>query len=561
MLTEEQRPTWLPAPPSDLGPRTGAVSRHPRATLVSVAIGAAFERKLDMLRASATAAGFDDALLWRESDFLADPVLSTRLRESNATFRDAFEKLRHEHFDPRALKLTQSFRPFCAAFKMVALWRALQQSEEGDFVMWTDSSRYFSNITLSAGLLQGAIDMLRGAISRSSLPLHVTTRWRTSPWYARRTQSGRWAPLHVNSALGLLTCSGWDCETDLYTWNGQQQVISDYARVAYSDLISSGELLQRPLILNANILLRNTAEMQLFVWDWLGMAVAKPHAFCNSHVQDQAAFTILVYNRSLPLINVCPYIDLPSKRGYEPQKCVKHTKSANTFLELLGRGAFEVVPSSDYDELREGYAVRGGALPVTDSLHMARLSTAVDTRSALAPPLAPPTVSTQQATRATWSSHEAARKIAVAPALAAVAAPVEKAVAVAQHTQPTQQTTISMNEEGGTRCLSPRAATEGSALVRVAVCYHGLQRSSALVVESHRQHLFKPLQHADVHVDTRVFVHTWTNGGQDEAARARANASLYDAGAVIAVDDQAPFRAQLFRKWPELQQSKLGLPR
>ena len=44
--------------------------------------------------------------------------------------------------------------------------------------------------------------------------------------------------------------------------------------------------------------------------------------------QDQAAFTVLVYNRSLPLINVCPYLDLPSKRGYEPQKCVRHTKHA-----------------------------------------------------------------------------------------------------------------------------------------------------------------------------------------------------------------------------------------
>ena len=46
------------------------------------------------------------------------------------------------------------------------------------------------------------------------------------------------------------------------------------------------------------------AETRLFVWDWLGMAVAKPRGFCSSHVQDQAAFTILVYNRSLPLVNV-----------------------------------------------------------------------------------------------------------------------------------------------------------------------------------------------------------------------------------------------------------------
>ena len=91
-----------------------------------------------------------------------------------------------------------------------------------------------------------------------------------------------------------------------------------------------------------------------------------------AHPQDQAAFTILVLNRSLPLVNICPYLNMPSKRGWEPQKCVRATKHPALFLGALRDGAFEVVPSSEYDALREGYTNPGmGTLPVTDSLHLA----------------------------------------------------------------------------------------------------------------------------------------------------------------------------------------------
>ena len=79
---------------------------------MSVAIGSDFESKLELLRVSAYAAGFDRTLLWREADFLADPILDTQL-SSRATFRDAFDVLRRERFDDRAQVLTKSFRPYC----------------------------------------------------------------------------------------------------------------------------------------------------------------------------------------------------------------------------------------------------------------------------------------------------------------------------------------------------------------------------------------------------------------------------------------------------------------
>ena len=118
-------------------------------------------------------------------------------------------------------------------------------------------------------------------------------------------------------------------------------------------MISGGDeaLLQRPLILNSNILLENTPANRLLAWDWLQMAVQRPNAFCTSHVQDQAAWSILVLNRSLPLVNVCPYM-----AGKGGQLCVKNQKNTNMFIGALAKGAFEVVKPDEVDWLREGYS-------------------------------------------------------------------------------------------------------------------------------------------------------------------------------------------------------------
>ena len=251
-MADVRRPTWLPSPPAAEidSPDTHRPRRpqNPRCTLVSVGIGHPFEERLDELRASAAAAGFDRVILWREADFLSDPVLDT-LIDGRHTFRDVFTGvLRRERFDPAALKLTKSFRPYCAAFKMVALWRALQQSEPGDYVVWVDASRYFKDVTLQPSLLRPAIDVLRGArgprprsasmnktakvAMNDTAGLRVASRWASSPWYIDHRTNAEWERLDVGSAFGLLTCSAWDCETDLYTWNGQQQVMNEHTRAA-----------------------------------------------------------------------------------------------------------------------------------------------------------------------------------------------------------------------------------------------------------------------------------------------------------------------------------------
>ena len=89
------------------------------------------------------------------------------------------------------------------------------------------------------------------------------------------------------------------------------------------------------------------------MWDWFAMAAARPQGFCMSHTEDQATFTMLVQNRSLPLLNPCVY--LTHVRGYE--KCYTYTKRANNFLGILGAGRFEVVAGTEYERVLDGHEV------------------------------------------------------------------------------------------------------------------------------------------------------------------------------------------------------------
>ena len=335
--------------------RNNGTYHHPQFTLCSVAIGEPYESHLEQLRFSAAAAGFDRTMLWKKSDVLADPLLNQSNIGAAFGVMDAFFRRYHHkkgtgHF---------SARPYCAAFKPVIMWRALLSSAPGDYVLWADASQYAQNITLLGGLQQ-AVALLTGQVPRP-LPRKVTgRRWESTPWFQAHARDG-WTSLAVRSVYGLLTCSAWDCGADLYTWNGQDNAIEPKTLAGYAELIGGGgdALLQRPLILNSNILLENTPANKLLVWDWLQMAVQRPSAFCTSHVQDQAAWTILVLNRSLPLVNMCPYMKHKGAGA-----CVRKQKNTNYLIAALEKGAFEVVTPDEVDWLREGYSRNpNGLLP------------------------------------------------------------------------------------------------------------------------------------------------------------------------------------------------------
>ena len=99
---EVARPTSLPPPPcghetsNHRGNDSHRVShRPPRFTLCSVAIGEPYESRLEQLRFSAAAAGFDRTLLWKRSDVLADPLFQQSNISAAFDVMDAFFRRYH----------------------------------------------------------------------------------------------------------------------------------------------------------------------------------------------------------------------------------------------------------------------------------------------------------------------------------------------------------------------------------------------------------------------------------------------------------------------------------
>ena len=131
-LASVQRPAWMPQPP--LAAMLPDVPRpsQPRATLASAAITqdgnrwasfvSQYASRLMQLDRSARAAGFEETLLIDSREaILGDPIF--------------------QRFGGTALaQRLKRGRPFCDAFKPVALWRALMRSREGDYVMWADAA-------------------------------------------------------------------------------------------------------------------------------------------------------------------------------------------------------------------------------------------------------------------------------------------------------------------------------------------------------------------------------------------------------------------------------------
>ena len=121
-------PAWLWPPPAEaattsspLAVRTG----QPAVTLVSAALGpATYLRPLERFRKSWRAGGFNSSLLWTARELHADALYKRFAREF-----DALAKHRQR-------------RPYCAAFKPLAILRALLESCDGDYVLWADSSKY-----------------------------------------------------------------------------------------------------------------------------------------------------------------------------------------------------------------------------------------------------------------------------------------------------------------------------------------------------------------------------------------------------------------------------------
>jgi hypothetical protein len=167
---------------------------RPRVTLVSVAIGEPYETSLRKMRGSATGVGFDSTLLWTRREFLADPLAQKH--------RSALLQMQRNH---AARKKRHPYdRPYCGAFKPFVIFRALNQSEEGEFVMWADASKYH-DMRLHDVSVHRAISMLTGRRRTPPRPplSHASRAYNATRWLHRRRREARRS---VRSAFGVMHC-------------------------------------------------------------------------------------------------------------------------------------------------------------------------------------------------------------------------------------------------------------------------------------------------------------------------------------------------------------------
>lgn len=335
--------------------------------LVSYAEHEPYESTQRKLNETAVGAGFGSTLMWTRSHFLADPLVAGELNESFAKLDTL-----HANDDTWPYGDKGPARPFCASVKPLMLLRAMtDHAGEGQYVMWLDSSKYFKNgFTHDKATLQAAIDVLSGR--SKSLPAADTLPPPDAPWRAyleegaergellpRTGQRGRAGP---TSMFGVLHSTY--IEGGLFHANGDNEVVNLKTLKQFRDLVPAdvdrGQFFRRPTVLDSTLILANSPEMRALMWDWLQMAVAKPEGFCSSHTQDQAAWAILVQNRSLPLLNFNAYgthhqfpdgirIDDAERAALENSGML--LKSINYLLQLIAHGMYEATTGTDWDDL------------------------------------------------------------------------------------------------------------------------------------------------------------------------------------------------------------------
>lgn len=278
---------------------------RPKITLVSVAIGRGYVARLDLLERGAVLLGFDRTLLWRDADVSA----------SVQAIAETAAKL--SEYNKRAPKP----RPFCAAFKPLIMLRAFEESREGDWVLWADSSAY-TNASLAA--------MLKPAAQPPAVDAHAAV----AALQAAGLDDG---------AFGVMACPHF-CARKLCMPNGANRMMQPATLEAYSARIDdSASFMHEPHVLNSNILLRVSASNRQLLRDWLGMAVQSPRGFCSSHPQDQSALTILTRAQGLPLLLGCENGSPPDEiwvaKGWS---CHRDQKMLTAFLRVIQRRQFSV---------------------------------------------------------------------------------------------------------------------------------------------------------------------------------------------------------------------------
>jgi len=256
-----------------------------RVTLVSVGIHEPYESSLRAIESMAPLLGYYRMLSWRERDFLEDPIT-----QSNKL---AFQLLNNNRNQSIICYTWPQFcRPYCASFKPVALMRSLRQARAREYVMWVDSSKYDNYSTTLWPLVQAKVNVLE-AVNQ----LQEGYRLPGPPSMYGAASCERNNTLCQNN--GVYIQPSCQLNPDWGPWRDQFERSSlQIFNVSDPCQAANGLWLENP-----HILLAATAFNYDLVEEWLTMALERPKAFCRSHSQDQAAWSILVSRQNLPLIS------------------------------------------------------------------------------------------------------------------------------------------------------------------------------------------------------------------------------------------------------------------
>ena len=349
----------LPSKPPRDQHATGAGRRF---ILCTFADGEPYESTAQKLLKSAEDVGFTETIMWTLADLHNDPAVKDDpevLRAIRTIDGMGSKQVVHQRGMPQfGIGDRTIHRPLCALFKPLILARAMANSRDGDYVMWTDSSKYFktgfhaeADIAQIVSALRNGDNGARHATQGEHGPSASYAPWGRSAWYQEHERAGTLRP-PLGSVYGILhaptNIRSMQDPAGRFVINCDAAVpiscVSPETLAAYRDYLGPGGervSCERPQVLNSNILLENSAFNRELMREWLRMGVRSPDGWCSSHPQDQATWSLLVQNRSLPLTALAPY--MPS----DEENPGRAGKSVNTLLDMLSKGLYAVVTDVD----------------------------------------------------------------------------------------------------------------------------------------------------------------------------------------------------------------------
>jgi len=222
---------------------------------------------------------------WTEKEFLDDSITTMHMLKFIALNRYNNESIICQTWKTYC-------RPYCAAFKPVALLRANQQARDGDYLMWADSSRYANYSLLLWQMLSSNINVL-DAVTQ----LSVDYNFQGSP-----SMYGVAHCYHDDNSLcesnGAYAQPSRNLELGSGPWLDQFELS---ALLEFNNR-NACAILNDLWVENPHLILEKNTFNHALLLQWLSLAMKNPRAFCRSHSQDQAAWSIIVSEHQLPIL-------------------------------------------------------------------------------------------------------------------------------------------------------------------------------------------------------------------------------------------------------------------